>query len=113
MKKNRPGRIISVICAANEQGAFTEFLIRHAANLGVKVFFLEKAMPGQGVASVATPPGKVRGKQTLLGCNGLRSKPEFEDCRALARSRGISLAEAPAAVGNAAGKRPAYVGVEA
>lgn len=103
MKKSRPGVVISVVCGEAERGRFTELLFRHTTTLGVKVFLHEKAMLEQSFASVTTPLGSVRLKQALLHGKVLRSKPEFEDCKALARRHGIPLAEVYAAISKVAG----------
>ena len=103
MKKSRPGVVISVVCGEAERARFTELLFRHTTTLGVKVFLHEKAMLEQSFADVATPLGSVRLKQALLHGKVLRSKPEFEDCKALARRHGIPLAEVYAAISKIAG----------
>ena len=103
MKKSRPGVVISVVCGEDERARFTELLFRHTTTLGVKVFLHEKAMLEQSFASVSTPLGSVRVKQALLHGKVLRSKPEFEDCKALARLHGIPLAEVYAAISKVAG----------
>ena len=98
MKKSRPGVVISVVCCETERARFTELLFRHTTTLGVKVFLHDKAMLEQNFASVTTPLGTVRLKQALLHGKVLRSKPEFEDCKALARRHGMPLAEVYAAI---------------
>ena len=98
MKKSRPGVVISVVCGESERARFTELLFRHTTTLGVKVFLHEKAMLEQNLTSVTTPLGTVRLKQALLHGKVLRSKPEFEDCKALARRHGMPLAEVYAAI---------------
>ena len=103
MKKSRPGVVVSVVCGETERARFTELLFRHTTTLGVKVFLHEKAMLEQSFASVTTPLGTVRLKQALLHGKVLRSKPEFEDCKALARRHGIPLAEVYAAISKVTG----------
>ena len=103
MKKSRPGVIISVVCGAAERARFTELLFRHTTTLGVKAFDLDKAMLEQSFATVATPLGNVRVKQAHLHGKVLRAKPEFEDCKALARRHGIPLTEVYAAISKVAG----------
>lgn len=103
MKKSRPGLVVSVVCGEDERARFTELLFRHTTTLGVKVFLHEKALLEQNFVSVATPLGSVRVKQAMLHGKVLRSKPEFEDCKALARLHGIPLAEVYAAISKIAG----------
>ena len=104
MKKNRPGILVSVICAANERARITELLLRHTTTLGVKVFSVDKTVLEQRFAIAATPLGEVRVKQAFMDGKVLRSKPEFEDCKALARLHGIPLAEVYAAISKVTGQ---------
>ena len=104
MKKNRPGILVSVICAASERARITELLFRHTTTLGVKVFSVDKTVLEQRFATAATPLGEVRVKQALMDGKVLRSKPEFEDCKALARRHGIPLAEVYAAISKVTGQ---------
>ena len=103
MKKNRPGIVISVVCGEGEREKFTELLFRHTTTLGVKVFSHEKAMLEQKFTTVATALGNVRLKQACMRGTVLRSKPEFEDCKALAHRHGVPLAEVYAAISKVAG----------
>lgn len=103
MKKSRPGVVISVVCGETERARFTELLFRHTTTLGVKAFLHEKTMLEQKLASATTPLGTVRLKQALLHGKVLRSKPEFEDCKALARRHGMPLAEVYAAISKVTG----------
>ena len=103
MKKSRPGVVISVVCGEAERARFTKLLFRHTTTLGVKVFLHEKALLEQSFVNVTTPLGNVRLKQALLHGKVLRSKPEFEDCKALARRHSIPLAEVYAAISKIAG----------
>src|SRR5204862_4712457 len=41
MKKNRPGVLLTILCAAKEQDRFTELLLRETTALGVRRYFTE------------------------------------------------------------------------
>lgn len=98
MKKNRPATCLSLLCAAADEDRFKELLFRHTTTLGIKSLPLEKTFLATTFTTLPTPLGPVRLKNALLGGTVLRSKPEFEDCRALAREHNIPLAEVYAVV---------------
>ncbi|QGY42028.1 nickel pincer cofactor biosynthesis protein LarC [Pseudodesulfovibrio cashew] len=91
MKKNRPATMVSVLCDEDEEPRFKELLFRHTTTLGVKSFSLEKTELERRFEKVETPLGPVTMKRALLNGEVLHSKPEFEECREIARNRGIPL----------------------
>lgn len=93
MKKNRPAIQISLLCSEAEEERFKTLLFRHTTTLGVKSFPLEKTVLERRFVQLETPLGPVTMKQTLLEGIVLRSKPEFEECKVIARRNNITLAE--------------------
>ena len=93
MKKNRPATMISLLCDEDREARFKELLFRHTTTLGVKSFALEKTVLERRFHTLETPLGPVTMKQALLDGEVLRSKPEFEECREIARREGIPLTE--------------------
>ncbi|WP_022660458.1 nickel pincer cofactor biosynthesis protein LarC [Paucidesulfovibrio longus] len=92
MKKNRPATCLSLLCAPEEEERFKELLFRHTSTLGVKSFPLRKSVLDVEFETLETAFGPVRIKHALLRGERLRSKPELEDCRALAQQHGLPLA---------------------
>lgn len=93
MKKNRPATCVSVLCAPGDEARFKELLFRHTTTLGIKSFPLDKTVLEIGFERLDTPLGPVTMKNAVLDGTVLRAKPEFEDCRELARRHDIPLAE--------------------
>jgi uncharacterized protein (TIGR00299 family) protein len=93
MKKNRPGTCLSLLCGAADEARFTDLLFRHTTTLGVKSFPLEKTELERSFERIDTPLGPVTLKHALRDGKVIRSKPEFEDCRAIAKRHGLTLAE--------------------
>ena len=104
MKKNRPGTTLSLLCAAEDEERFKDLIFRHTATLGVKVLRLEKTELDRTFSRLETPLGSVTMKHAARNGVRLRSKPELEDCRELAKRHGLSLAEVQAVVAGCAGR---------
>ena len=99
MKKNRPATCVSLLCAVADEDRFKALLFRHTTTLGIKSFPLDKTVLEIAFERLDTPLGPVTLKHALQGGKVLRSKPELEDCRELARHHDIPLAEVYAVIG--------------
>jgi uncharacterized protein (TIGR00299 family) protein len=104
MKKNRPGTTLSLLCAAADEERFKDLVFRHTTTLGIKVLRLEKTVLDRTFSRLDTPLGPVTMKHAARNGVRLRSKPELEDCRELAKRHGLSLAEVQAVVADCAGR---------
>jgi hypothetical protein len=93
MKKNRPATMLSLLCAETDEARFKDLLFRHTSTLGVKSFPLEKTELERRFDTLETPLGPVTMKRALLDGEVLRSKPEYEECREMARRNDMPLAE--------------------
>jgi uncharacterized protein (TIGR00299 family) protein len=93
MKKNRPATCVSLLCAVADEERFKELLFRHTTTLGIKSYPLDKTVLDSALERLDTPLGPVTMKHALRDGKSLRSKPELEDCREIARIHDIPLAE--------------------
>lgn len=99
MKKNRPATQISLLCGEADEPRFKEMLFRHTTTLGVKSFPLEKTILERRFDTIETPLGPVTMKRALLNGEVVHSKPEYEECRMIARRNGIPLSEVYTLIG--------------
>ncbi len=99
MKKNRPATCLSLLCDIADEDRFKELLFRHTTTLGIKSYPLEKTVLEIAFERLDTPLGPVTMKNALQDGKVLRSKPELEDCRELARRHDIPLPEVYAVIG--------------
>ena len=104
MKKNRPGTTLSLLCAAEDEERFKDLVFRHTTTLGIKVLRLEKTVLDRTFSRLDTPLGPVTMKHAARNGVRLRSKPELDDCRELAKRHGLALAEVQAVVSQCAGR---------
>ena len=92
MKKSRPGTLLRALCREERRAAVTEALFRHTTTLGVREAALTRYTLERTVETVETALGPVR-KKISRGFGVTREKWEYEDLAALAREKGLSLAE--------------------
>ncbi len=93
MKKNRPATSVSLLCGAGDEDRFKRLIFRHTTTLGIKSFPIEKTVLATAFERLETPLGTVTMKNALMDGEVIRSKPELEDCREIARRHGIPLGE--------------------
>jgi uncharacterized protein (TIGR00299 family) protein len=91
MKKNRPGVLLTVLCAETEADKFSEMILRETTAFGVRRTIAERRKLRREFAEVKTPFGKVTVKTGRLGGKVIQAAPEFESCRALAKRNKIPL----------------------
>lgn len=95
MKKGRPGVMLTVLLRNNNQDTerLLEVILTETTSLGVRVRTEQRFCLHRGFATVQTPYGQVRVKAAFTADSEkpARYVPEFEDCKALAREKGVPL----------------------
>jgi pyridinium-3,5-bisthiocarboxylic acid mononucleotide nickel chelatase len=93
MKKNRPGVLLSLLCATEDAGKFAELILRHTSAFGVRRSVLERWKLRREFRVVSTPFGQVTLKLGLLDRRVIQAAPEFESCKKLAAEKNVPIAE--------------------
>jgi len=93
MKKGRPGHIVTVMSPPEMVAALSDHLLRHSTTLGVRLTRTDRVIAARRVVEVQTPYGPVRVKVKELGGRPVDVAPEYDDCRRIARERGLDLRE--------------------
>ena len=96
MKKGRPGHRVSVMCSAESREEVVKAIFAHTTTLGVRETHCRRYTLDRKIETVALPNGAVVRRKVASGYGVCRAKWEADDLAALARTRGISLAEAKA-----------------
>ena len=91
MKKNRPATMLSVIVAADKEAEAVEMVMRETSTLGVRVRQLERIEAEREVIRIQTSLGEVAVKIKRLKGTIVSVSPEYEDARACALNKGLSL----------------------
>lgn len=93
MKKSRPAVVLSVLCQPALVDVLKTILFTHSTSLGIRESQLKKHMLQRSEITVETDLGPVRVKQSYFNGKLVRSKPEAEDCKKLAREHGLRVVE--------------------
>jgi uncharacterized protein (TIGR00299 family) protein len=91
MKKNRPGVLLTVLCAESDGDQFTEMILRETSSFGIRRHHAERRKLAREFSSVKTPFGEVTIKLGKLDGKIIQAAPEFESCRKLARAAKVPL----------------------
>ncbi|MFQ5429893.1 MAG: nickel pincer cofactor biosynthesis protein LarC [Phycisphaerae bacterium] len=93
MKKNRPGILLSVLTTPELCDRCEEIIFAETSTLGIRRDWRTRSKLERRVEPVATPFGEIRVKVALRDGAVFRIAPEYDDCAAAARARGVSLRE--------------------
>ncbi|HEX8141727.1 MAG TPA: nickel pincer cofactor biosynthesis protein LarC [Pyrinomonadaceae bacterium] len=91
MKKNRPGVLIQILCQPAGRDAMCELLFTETTTLGVRSYEVERRSLERETVSVETPYGPIDVKVARINGRVFKEMPEYEQCRAAARSKGVAL----------------------
>jgi hypothetical protein len=91
MKKNRPGVLLTVLCAETDADKFSEMILRETSAFGVRWTVAERRKLRRKFTKVKTPFGEVTLKIGRLNGNVVQAAPEFESCKKLAERAKIPL----------------------
>ena len=102
MKKNRPGVLLTVLCAETDADKFSELMLRETTAFGVRRTIAERRKLRREFATVKTKFGNVTVKLGKLNGQVVQAAPEFESCKKLAAKKKVSLKEIYEAVNRVA-----------
>ncbi|MGA2867040.1 MAG: nickel pincer cofactor biosynthesis protein LarC [Verrucomicrobiota bacterium] len=91
MKKNRPGVLLTLLCAEADRDKFTELLLRETTAFGVRRYVAERRKLAREWMTVSTPHGPVAVKLGRLDGRVVQAAPEFESCNKLAQEAKVPL----------------------
>ena len=99
MKKNRPGVLLTVLCAEVEADKFSELILRETTAFGVRKTIAERRKLRREFTEVTTSFGKVSVKIGRLGGKVVQAAPEFESAKKVAAKAGLPVKKIFEAVG--------------
>ena len=93
MKKGRPGTIFLALCRSDDRDGVLAAILKHTSTLGVRETRIRRTVLDREETVMPTPVGDIR-RKTASGFGVQREKLEYDALAAIARARGVSLAEA-------------------
>ena len=91
MKKSRPAVMVSVLCDMGKQQSIEEVLWLNSSTFGLRSYKVAKSMLRRETVKVKTKYGEITLKNGYLNGRIIKSKPEYEDCKKLAKEKGVSI----------------------
>ena len=92
-KKGRPAYQLQVICVPEDVAHMESVIFCETPTLGVRRVPMERTVLKRRRLTVETPYGSIRCKVAELPDGSTRIAPEYEDCRAAARTFDVPLRE--------------------
>jgi hypothetical protein len=93
MKKNRPGVLMSVLCAREREDAIVRTLLRETSTLGVRVREVARHEAEREIVEFESSLGPAQVKVKRLSGQPPTVSPEYEVCAGLARRHDLPLQE--------------------
>lgn len=93
MKKSRPGTKLSVLCRKDNLESLKEIILRETTSIGLRFYSVEKAVLERKDSVIPTEYGPVRIKSAYMNNRLIHQKPEYDECKQIARKTGIPIRE--------------------
>ncbi|MBI4485301.1 MAG: nickel pincer cofactor biosynthesis protein LarC [Acidobacteria bacterium] len=107
MKKNRPGTLLTVVCAPALRAQLADVIFRETTTIGLRHYEVDRECLQREMVTVETPVGAVRFKVARRDGRVINAVPEFDDCVKLASANQLSVKEVQAIAVQAYGARSA------
>lgn len=94
MKKNRPGFMLVCLCAKEDAETTAELVFKHTSTIGIRRFDCGKYLLARRIETIHSDDGTPVRLKTASGFGTIKTKLEYDDIAAYAKSRGLSFEEA-------------------
>lgn len=84
MKKQRPGTLLSVLCALEDRAKFSNLIFLHTSAFGLRLTEITRLKLSRDFVQVDTEFGKVTVKRGFRGAELIQAAPEYESCKGAA-----------------------------
>jgi pyridinium-3,5-bisthiocarboxylic acid mononucleotide nickel chelatase len=91
MKKNRPGTLMTIVCAPDLRDVLADLVFRETTTIGIRYQEMARLCLEREQVPVVTPYGVVRFKVARRGGVVMNVQPEFDDLVRLAGERDIPI----------------------
>lgn len=93
MKKGRPGILLTVLCHEDKRADIMDIVLRETTSIGLRFYEVSRVVLEREGKERETEFGKVRLKVAKMPDGTVKVRPEYEDCKRIARKYRIPLME--------------------
>lgn len=93
MKKTRPAVKLSVLCSKDKFKGIRNYIFKETSTLGIRYYKVEKNMLQRDFTKLSTSFGEITVKNAYFEGKKIKRKPEYEECKKIAKEKGLSLTE--------------------
>lgn len=93
MKKGRPASKLTVLCSKERKEELMNIIFRETSTIGLRFYETKRRVLRREIKTLKTEFGNVRMKYSRYGDGILRTAPEYEDCKKIAKRLNIPLIE--------------------
>jgi uncharacterized protein (DUF111 family) len=93
MKKNRPGTLLTVLCAPSDVERMAGLILTHTTSFGVRVHEARRHKLQREIVKVKTKFGRIEVKLGRRGGKMVACAPEYESCKRAAVKAGSTVKE--------------------
>ncbi len=93
MKKSRPANQLGVLCSPDKSKKIKEIIFVNSTTIGLREYTVKKSVLTRTEKTVQTKFGPVTVKESVFEGKTVRSKPEYNVCKAIAKQHNISIEE--------------------
>ena len=93
MKKNRPAVLVQVVAKPHHKDQLMDLLFSESTTLGVRFHYTQRRVLERSSTELDSPWGTMKVKKIFRPDGSSQLLPEFEECRRIAKDRGLPLKE--------------------
>lgn len=93
MKKGRPGEKLTVLCNDKHKDDLIKIVLKETSTIGLRFYETKRKILQREIKTIDTELGKIRVKISKFGDEVLKSTPEYEDCKRIAKKLNMPLIE--------------------
>lgn len=91
MKKGRPGVKLSVLVNEQSEKDILEVIFEETTSIGIRKYKVEKIMLNRDFSKIKTKYGDITIKKSYYKGKLIKYKPEYEECRSIAKENNITM----------------------
>lgn len=91
MKKGRPGIKLSILANDKSEDKVLQIIFEDTTSLGIRKYKVNKIMLNRELSKISTEYGDITIKKAYYNGKLVKYKPEYEECKAIAKEKNINI----------------------